>query len=347
VAEPLVKTASGLEPASWNAAIDAAATLLREALATGGPESVAVLGGARGSNEDAFMWAQLADAIGTPHRDAQLGDGLPVELLRLPRATIGQAANAATIVLIGPDIKEELPVLYLRLRDAAEKRRSRILEFSPVETGLSEYAWKSVRVEAGTTQAIIDTLGSEEVRTQLGSGDVVVVAGRANLAESEGLAAAAINSVLAACPGATVLPALRRGNVVGALSVGMRPGEGGLDGLGILQAAASGKLECLVLLGCDPLNDCPDADLARQALAGARRVISVDTHLSDSTRLADVVLAAAAFGEKAGTTTNIEGRVQTLGHKITPVGTARPDWMIAVEVADRLGHERWLLELGR
>ena len=345
VTEPLVKTSAGLEPASWNAAIVAATTLLGDALSAGGPESVAVLGGARGSNEDAFMWAQLADAIGTPHRDAQLGDGLPVELLDLPRATISQAANAATIVLLAPDIKEELPVLYLRLRDAAEKRRSRIIEFSPAETGLSRYAWKSVRVEAGTTQAISDTLGDDEVRAQLGSGDVVIVAGRSNLAESEALAASAINAALAACPGATVLPALRRGNVVGAMAVGLCPGDGGLDGLGILQAGAAGKLECLVLLGSDPLNDCPDADLARQALAGARRVISVDTHLSDSTRLADVVLAAAAFGEKAGTTTNIEGRVQTLGHKVTPAGTARPDWMIAIELADRLGHERWLMEI--
>ena len=37
-------------------------------------------------------------------------------------------------------------------------------------------------------------------------------------------------------------------------------------------AAAEGKLDCLVLLGADPLDDCPDADLARRALAGARRV---------------------------------------------------------------------------
>jgi NADH-quinone oxidoreductase subunit G len=344
--DPLVRSGDALAPATWNAALDTAATMLGDALAAGGPESVAILGGARGSNEDAFMWAQLADALGIVHRDAQLGDGLPIELLRLPRATIGQAASAATVVLLGPDLKEELPVLYLRLRDAAEKRRSRIIEFSPVGSGLSPYAWKSVRVESGTTQAIADTLADDEVRAQLASGDVVVVAGRANLAESEALAAAAIDEVLAGCPGATVLPALRRGNVIGALSVGLGPGSSdALDGMGILRAAAAGKLECLVLLGCDPLSDCPDADLARRALAGARRVISVDTHLSASTEHADVVLAAAAYGEKAGTTTNIEGRVQSLGRKITAAGTTRPDWMIAVDLADRLGHEQWLNEI--
>ena len=53
---------------------------------------------------------------------------------------------------------------------------------------------------------------------------------------------------------------------------------------------------------------------------------------SESTQLADVVLAAAAYGEKAGTTTNLEGRVTTLAQKVTATGTSRPDWMIAVEL---------------
>ena len=67
----------------------------------------------------------------------------------LPAATIDDACRAATVVLLGPDLKEELPVLYLRLRDAAEKRRSRLLEISPKDTGLTRYAWRSVRYEPG------------------------------------------------------------------------------------------------------------------------------------------------------------------------------------------------------
>ena len=49
------------------------------------------------------------------------------------------------------------------------------------------------------------------------------------------------------------------------------------------------------------------------------------------------MLAAAAYGEKSGTTTNIEGRVTTLSEKVTPRGTCRPDWMIAAELAELLG----------
>ncbi|MET0325919.1 MAG: NADH-quinone oxidoreductase subunit NuoG, partial [Ilumatobacteraceae bacterium] len=331
--------AAGLVPTSWNVALTAAAQLVTEALAAGGPASIAVLGGARGTNEDAYAWAALADALDVPHRDAQLADGLPAELLRLPRATIDDAAAAATVVLLGPDLKEELPVLYLRLRHAAVQRTVKLVELGPVATGLTPYAWRSTRVEAGAVGAVQAALADHEVADQLRSGPVVIVAGRANLAESSDAAASSLRAVLDACPGATVLPALRRGNVVGALQLGLAPLDDGLDGLGILSAAAEGRVDLLVLLGADPIADCPDADLARRAIAGARRVIAVDTFLTESSSAADVVLAAAAYGEKSGTTTNLEGRVTEVGQKITAAGTSRPDWMIASELAEMLGLE--------
>ena len=80
-----------------------------------------VIGGARLPNEDAYAWAKLARTVlHTDNVDAQLGDGLPGDLVAsLPRATIDQVCAASLVVTIAPDIKEELPVLYLRLRHAA------------------------------------------------------------------------------------------------------------------------------------------------------------------------------------------------------------------------------------
>ena len=336
--EPLVRGEGGLAATTWNAAMATTAQLVREAIAGRGPDGIAVLGGARGTNEDAFAWARLADALGVANRDAQMADGLPAELLSLPRATIDEAAAARTVVLLGPDLKEELPVLYLRLRHAAEERRTRILELGPTASGLTRYAWRSIRVESGAVGALRRALSDYEITDQLAAGPVVIVAGRGNLAESSESAVSMLSAVLEACPGAKVLPALRRGNVVGALQLGLTPQNGGLDGAGILTAAAEGRIDVLVLLGADPLADCPDADLARRALAGARRVIAVDAFLTESCQQADVVLPAAMFGEKDGTTTNLEGRVTTVGRKVTVHGTARPDWMIAVELAERLDH---------
>jgi len=90
------------------------------------------------------------------------------------------------------------------------------------------------------------------------------------------------------------------------------------------------------LLGADPLSDFPDRDLAQRALAGTT-VIAVDTFLTDSARTAAVVLAAAGFAEKAGTTTNIEGRVSAVSQQVTARGTTRADWVIATDLAVRLG----------
>ncbi|MBP7890927.1 MAG: NADH-quinone oxidoreductase subunit NuoG [Ilumatobacteraceae bacterium] len=339
VLQPLVREGDELLPASWNTALAAAAALITEAKAAGGVAGIAVIGGARGTNEDAFAWARVGhEVIGTPNVYSQMGDGLPVGLLGLDRATIDEAANATTIVLLGPDLKEELPVLYLRLRDAAAKQRSRIIELTPKHTGLTRNAWRSIGYEPGTQVAAVQgALADGAIAAQLAKGNVVIVAGRANLAESSAATIAALHALLAAVPGAKVLPAFRRGNVVGALQVGVRPGKGGLDTRGALQAAADGKIECLVLLGADPLADFPDTDLARRALAGARRIIAVDTFLTQSSQRADVVLAASAYAEKSGTTTNLEGRVSTVARQVTPAGSTRPDWMIATELALVLG----------
>ena len=332
---PQMKSGNSFATTSWSAALDTISRTIRHAT----PGSVAILGGARGTNEDAFMWAQLADALGATMRDAQLDDGLPASIFSYPQATIDAACSAATVILLAPDMKEELPVLHIRLRDAAEKKKIRIIEISARETGLTKHAWRSVRAESGTSVTAVQQLLSDSaIAAQLASGPVVVVAGRANLAEDASHTMAAVDAVLATVQNASVLPVLRRGNVRGALSLGLAP-QGGKDAAAILEASAQGQVECLILLGADPLNDVADADLARRGIAGAKFVVAIDTFLTQSAAHADIVLPAAAYGEKDGTTMNLEGRVTNVVQKITPRGTSRADWMIAVELGLLLGHD--------
>jgi NADH-quinone oxidoreductase subunit G len=197
-----------------------------------------------------------------------------------------------------------------------------------------------VRHEPGEQLAAVRRILAEtEVAQQVGDGPVVVVVGRGNLAEPASHTLEALSALLGAAPGARVLPVLRRGNVRGAIAAGLVPGEGGLDTPGIMAAASEGKVRCLVLLGADPLSDLPAGELADRALGGAATVIAVDTHLTPSSRRADLVLPAAGAGEKTGTTTNLEGRVTTLTQKITPPGSARPDWVIATDLATAMGAE--------
>ncbi|MGZ6956649.1 MAG: NADH-quinone oxidoreductase subunit NuoG [Acidimicrobiia bacterium] len=374
VVHPMVRRGGELVECSWPEALDAAADALRDTLATRGSSSIAVLGGARGTNEDAYVWARFAKAVlRTDNVDAQMGDGLPAEVaLGLPHATIADLDRARAIVVLGIDVKEELPVLYLRARRAAVELGVPLIEVTPAATGLAPYAAASLRYAPGEQGAVVADLvaalqgtgGGADVAAAAAAvagrdGDLVVVAGRGNLAESVDATVDAL-AAFAGVDGAHFLVALRRGNVRGALDLGLAPGflpgrvtledgrewfedhwgalpgDPGLDGLGILGAAGRGEIDTLVLLGADPLSDCPDRALAAGALEGAAHVIAVDTFLTDSTRTADVFLPVTTWGEQDGTVSNVEGRVQRVARKVTADGTAMPDWRVAAELALRL-----------
>ena len=88
--------------------------------------------------------------LGTDNVDAQLGDGLPAEVvLGLPRAVISDLDRARGIVLLGPDLKEELPVLHLRVRRAAVDLDVPVVEIAPRATGLTREASAVLRHAPG------------------------------------------------------------------------------------------------------------------------------------------------------------------------------------------------------
>ncbi len=376
--EPLMRNGESFSEARWADALGAAAA----AIGAASPGSIGVIGGARLTNESAYAWAKLAKGIiGTDNVDAQIGDGLdPALVFGLPAATIDDVCRpGGTVLYLGPDPKEELPILYIRLKHAVDEGSAKIVEVAPIRTGLSRHAAASLRYRPGELDRVVAALLSGDA-SEAGTGpvdadaikaaagliesagdDLTVVIGRANLAEDPASVAAAATAIRDAVPGARFLVGLRRSNVRGALEAGLTPGHlpgrvrledgtadwakvwgsvptaPGLDTTGILKAAADGRLDVLVLLGADPLADFPDRSLARRALAGARTVISLDRFLTGSSALADIVLPVAGPTESSGTTTNLEGRVTVLNQSVTPPGTTRTDWMIAAELAHRLG----------
>ena len=376
---PAVRAGGQLAATSWPEALDAAADVIRRAVDAHGPASVAVLGGARGTNEDAYAWARLAKGvIGTDNVDAQLADGLPAEVVvGMPRASIADLDRARAIVVLGPDLKETVPVLALRVRRAAVDLRVPLVEVSPVDTGLTRDATVSLRHRPGApgeiVQEIVDVLGGATARSgELSAlvpvlegreGPVVVILGRPSLAEPSDATVHAA-SLLAALPDdVRFLSALPTANVHGALDLGLAPAflpgrvgldagrehvvaawgsvpsAAGLDATGILRGAAVGTIKVLVLVGCDPLAEFPDRALANTALTNVDHVISVATFPDGGVAHADLVLARTAWGEERGSTTNLEGRVMRLGRKVTPEGTTMEAWRIAGELAARLGDD--------
>ena len=357
-----------LVAASWSMALSKAA----EALKDTDPDRVAVIGGARMSNESQYAWAKLAKSvIGTDNVDAQLGDGLDARLvLGLPRATIAEAcAPGGTIVVLGADPKETHGALFLRLRHAAENDKATLIEVGPRMGGLAPYAKATEIVRFSQLGAhISDALaeGAEGALADALRGPVTVVYGPGPLGTDPGVIETALAAIANANGEARFLPALHRSNVMGAIDMGLAPGllpgrmplgdipEGwdkapsatGDDTSEILRRAAAGGFDTIVLLGADPLTDFPDTALVESALQQVSSLISVDTLLNFTSTGADVVLPAAATAtEVNGSFTNIEGRVSPIAQKVTSPGTARADWMIAAELAAQLGADLGFIDL--
>jgi formate dehydrogenase alpha subunit len=103
--------------------------------------------------------------------------------------------------------------------------------------------------------------------------------------------------------------------------------------------AAGDKIKALYIMGENPLVSDPNVNHAEKCLAKLELLIVQDIFLTETAKIADVVLPAAAFAEKLGTLTNTERRVQ-LSHKaFDPPGEAREDCEIISELAKRLGDQ--------
>jgi predicted molibdopterin-dependent oxidoreductase YjgC len=115
------------------------------------------------------------------------------------------------------------------------------------------------------------------------------------------------------------------------------PATPGLTTLAMQRAARDGALRCLVVLGEDPVVTDPVQRDVERAFDALDCLVVVELFLTDTARLADVVLPAACFAEKDGTFTSTERRVQRVRRAIAPPGDARPDWEILEALARRLG----------
>ncbi len=105
----------------------------------------------------------------------------------------------------------------------------------------------------------------------------------------------------------------------------------------ITPAAYEGKIKAIYLMGENPSLSDPDASHVREALRRLELFVVQDIFLSETAKLADVVLPACSFAEKDGTFTNTERRVQRVRKAIAPVGNSRPDWWITCEIARCMG----------
>jgi assimilatory nitrate reductase catalytic subunit len=111
----------------------------------------------------------------------------------------------------------------------------------------------------------------------------------------------------------------------------------GLKAVDLFDAALDGSIKALWILNTNPAASMPRAGRVRAALGACPFVAVSDCWPTDTTGFAEVVLPAAAWGEKDGTVTNSERCISRQRIFRPPPGEARPDWWMLTEVARRMG----------
>lgn len=114
--------------------------------------------------------------------------------------------------------------------------------------------------------------------------------------------------------------------------------EGGLKAVDLFRACADGRIKALWIMSTNPAVSLPEAASVRDAIRACPFVVVSDIMAdTDTTVLADLVLPAAAWGEKSGTVTNSERTISRQRSFLPVPGSVRPDWRIICDVAAAMG----------
>ncbi|MBV8195421.1 MAG: molybdopterin-dependent oxidoreductase, partial [Candidatus Dormibacteraeota bacterium] len=301
-------------------AISEAAKQLRDVIDKHGADSVGVLGSAGGTNEELFLLERLArKVIGTPHIDHQLEefDGIGADEHALG---IAEIEDCDQLFVLGSEPEEEAPVLTLRLFKASHKRGRAVHRVAR------------------------DVKTADLVKQHGGGQTVGLIADETNREH-----AARVAEALSKRATVRRMTITRGVNGRGAKDLGLLPNLApgyrsadvrGKSGREILEAAAAGELQALLLVGPTTAYETA-GDLLERAVKKAHVVVVIDTHPRPATTHATVLIPGHTIFEKAGTVTNVEGRVQRLRPALPPATQTPPETRVLTALAAELGAEGW------
>jgi NADH-quinone oxidoreductase subunit G len=289
-------------------------------------------------------------------------------------ATMTQLYQADAVLLVGDDPTEQNPLVAWQIRSAKRHRASRLYVINSKSIKLLRKADGFVEVPQDGEPAAVRWLASGDAQLDAGTAErlgalksalekesnVVIVFG----AELTGKAVRDLVNFGSSLPGQTRYIALGDyANSRGASDMGLLPGmlpgyaavgdakarekfgalwgaelpeKPGLDARGMLAAAATGKLHALHVVGANPVKTFQVS--AAERLGKLDFLVVQDLFLTETAKLADVVLPAAAAYEKNGTMTNTAGEVQLVRKGGEVMGT-RTDFDILRILSHQLAQQ--------
>jgi assimilatory nitrate reductase catalytic subunit len=129
---------------------------------------------------------------------------------------------------------------------------------------------------------------------------------------------------------------------------GIKPEEmpqPGVSAFEMFELMQNKTIRGLYLLCSNPAVSAPHQNYVREAMKKLDFMVCSDFYLSESAEYADVILPAVTWSEDEGTVTNLEGRIIKINKAQEPIGESKPDWLIQVELAERLGRDQYFRHL--
>ncbi len=353
---PKIRVGDALVDCTWDEALNVIVTNLNVIKNKRGADAIGGLGSTRTTNEESYLFQKfLRTVVGTNNVDMlariKVPRGLNSVFFSGELAKIGQ--HDAVLVL-DKNVGELNPYLGIEVVRAVNKFAKPLVLVNDGYNKFNKIA--SVVIEKNTADglnALVSALSGEKTEGSMAKAVTVLKAAKSvalivpgTLNDKE---FAKIKELAGMLAGVTFYPIVRRSNFQGSLDMGMHPDFGPgyvsvLDGASLpkkkgmtaidMLNEASGKISALYIMGDDPVGS--DQKLAEQ-LRKIEFLVVQDTFLTETAKLAHVVLPAAASAEKSGTVTNIERRLQRTARAEKPLAEAKSDWEIIQLVARKMG----------
>lgn len=321
LSSPLVRTPEGrLIESDWETALGRVAHALLHFGAK--PERVAAIGSGYSTVEDNFLLGKLIrGVVGSNHLDFRV-NSYPDWA---PEITIADLEHAERVIVVGMDLPNEQPMVYLRSVKGMRKRNAQWIHVDCVQDTVDLLSDRVALL-------LPDSLASDDYEmartwTRERGAKLAILVSQTN---ARGAVWAGI--VPTAGPGGMALNQL-----------GLQPGwtktttAPGHSLPGICNSCTSGDIDLLLLVGNRAGTNRSLCDLARNAIGRAQFSVVLDMFPSELTQAADVVLPTCSFTEKDGTFVNTDGIHQLIQPAFPPRGGSRPEWRIMADLLARLG----------
>jgi NADH-quinone oxidoreductase subunit G len=367
VSQPMLRIDGALQAVDWEVALAAAAEGLQRsaAMAKG---ATGFLASPLATVEELYLLAQIARGLGSAnidHRLRQLDFRAQENEAPYPHlgVKIADVEHLEGVLIVGSDLRREMPMLAHRIRKAAVKGGARIAFLNPRRFELmfpvAGYVTSETDMVGELTALVHAAAGAAGRPVPAGVDSATVTDAHRSLiaALSHGARRAvilgtlaqrhpaysqlkALSAVLADLCAASVGCITEGANAAGAYLAGAVPhrepggapvANAGLSARQMLDA----PLKAYVLFGgIDPAQDLA---VDPGALASADLVVAVTTHLPESLRgVVHVVLPIGSFAETSGTYVNAEGRWQSWAGAAKLPGESRPGWKVLRVLANLL-----------